>query len=146
MRLLPLILVIANLLFRGVAVPHVHVHDDAGEHAGRPHVHLANHSHPHDHGHGRRHVHHDNESEHASPSSTPTPGHDDDAVYGPDDTLIVNSAGWPKVTPAIGHRLAIAPRHGSLPPSNAAPRPGLVRPPGNGAVLISTLLPHVLRV
>lgn len=149
MRLLPLILVIANLLLRGVAVPHIHDHDDAADHASRPHVHMASHehshSHGHDHHHGRRHVHHDRESEHAFPPSTPTPDHDDDAVYVAVDTLTVSACG-PKVTHAVGHWLAIAPRQVFSPPSSADPKPRRVRPPGDGAVTIRTLLPHVLRV
>lgn len=150
MRLLPLILVIANLLLRGVAVPHVHANDDADDHGGRPHVHLASHehrhSHAHDHHHGQRHVHHDKNSEHGAPSSTPTPEHDDDAVYVSDDTLIVASLDRPRATHALGHWLASSPCQAFSPPSSAALRPSLVRPPGDGAVTIRTLLPHVLRV
>lgn len=150
MRLLPLILVIANLLLRGVAMPHAHAHDDASEHGGRPHVHLASHehrhSHAHDHHHGQRHVHIDKKSEHECPASTPTPEHDDDAVYVSDDNLLVASAGWPSFTRALGHWLTSSPFQAISPPSSAAPRPRLVRPPGDGAVTIRTLLPHVLRV
>jgi hypothetical protein len=161
MRLLPVILVIANLLLRGVAVPHVHAASaDPADHAVRPHVHLAGHADRHapthvhhraghGHGHGHRHVHRDTAPEHARADhhdSTPVPEHDDDAVYVDEDTVIFVSAGRSLLTHVIAGWF-MPPPHGFVVSLSAiAPLPRHVRPPGDGAATIHTLLPHVLRV
>lgn len=162
MRSLPVILVIVNLLLRGVAVPHVHASPaDEADRTARPHVHLSGHAcrhaptHAHHqaglrHGHGLRHVHEEVSTEHVARvgdhDTTSLPEHDDDAVYAADDTVMIVPVRRPSLANAGACCFAI-PAHGiiaSLP--GVEPRPRHVRPPGDGAATLQTFLPHVLRV
>lgn len=156
MRLLLAILVIVQLFLRGAEVPHVHAaQSDVHGHANRPHVHLAghggHHARAHHHHDGREHGHahdtmHAKHAETGLPGTMPTPDHDDDAVYGSDDTVMLRSAvrPSPKATPT---RWLALPVFGMfISPSVADMRLRRVRPPGDGAATIHTRLPHVLRV
>jgi hypothetical protein len=154
-------LVIANLLLRGVAVPHAHAASaDVADHAVRPHVHLSGpadrhapshtrHQEGHGHGHSHRHVHHDIAHDHARAEhhdSTPGPEHDDDAVYVADDTVIFVSVARSLLTHVVPCWLMPPPPWFFVAPSAVAPPPRHVRPPGDDAATIHTLFPHVLRV
>lgn len=157
MRLLPAILVIVQLLLRGVTVPHVHAaQSDVPGHASRPHVHLAadaaHHAHAHLHhhdGHGRGHAHdtmHTAEAKSGVPDATPVPDHDDDAVYVSGDTVMLMPSGRSSPPDTAVESLALPVLGVSVSPPAAEIRPRRVRPPGDGAATIHTLLPHVLGV
>jgi hypothetical protein len=157
MRLLTAILVIVQLLLRGVAVPHVHAAEsDVPGHTIRPHVHLAGHAghhadtHHHHHD-GRRHGHahdtmHTEDAENGLAGAAPAPDHDDDAVYVSDDTVMLMPSGRSSPTDTAVQWLAVPILGVSVSPPAVEMRPRRVRPPGEGAATIHTLLPHVLRV
>ena len=85
MRATIIVLAIVQLLLRGVAVQHCHVHENLpsdADHSERPHIHVSGHSHSSDrntdkHGHSHRHDNHSH-----SPAPTfPPPDHDESALY-----------------------------------------------------------------
>jgi hypothetical protein len=80
------------------------------------------------------------------PGTMPTPDHDDDAVYVSDDTVMLMSAVRPSRTATVARWLALPVFRMFVSPSAADMRARRVRPPGDGAVTIHMLLPHVLRV
>lgn len=161
MRFVVTILVVVQLLLRGVAVPHCHANDGRPEpvdHANRPHVHISGHSHSHatGHQHSRHeipHHHNDQHGDRPSPVSPepadslpPDPGHDQDAVY---------TGGEPLATP-LDRIQAPLPTIADwfLADFEAESDACLIHlieyrsagPPGKGVGTSSDLLPHLLRV
>lgn len=162
MRFPLLLATIAALVLRGMTVPHAHAGGDGGrDHVVRPHVHLAvlsdRHAHSHDHqhrhggGHGHAHVQYDIAADHGDtanglPSSPPASDHDDDAVYFADGSVMLIPAVRSSPTEAAVSWLAVQAIRVFGPPSVVEPPFRHVRPPGDGAATIHSLLPHMLRV
>lgn len=150
MKLAVALLVVADLLVRGAAVPHVHA-PDAGDHARslRPHVHVTWHTDDKGHSH---HESHDGLTDghagqsHANHHRHDAPEQDDTVIYldggvmmftAADQVTVVRSVvSW--ITPGMdapcGNRAA------------AACMPVAGRPPGERTASIHDLLPHVLRI
>jgi len=158
MRLLLLLLVGTHLLLRGAATPHAHEsHAEAPEDAGRLHIHLSDHGHHHD-GHGEHHHHngvprnqghghHDETSDPFvcnDPVETPSDC-DQDALYLDDGLILVageTALRWDAGTDWSAVSICGVENVATV----LQPEPRRVRPPGDGAPAIHTLLPHVLRV
>jgi hypothetical protein len=152
MRFLTAILVIVQLLVRGVAVPHCPAQSETANHAHRPHIHFSGHSHTdakhgHSHRHGDRHEHaHAPVAPQRSNSSRLAAEHDQDAVYFDGQTLTesVDRTHAPQPT-ASGWCLSA---------TESGPKPGLDRlidaraagPPGAISNATRDLLPHLLRI
>jgi len=130
MKLALALLVFADLLLRGAAVPHAHAPDAADhDHSVRPHLHVTwdvnDHEHSHDHS---------------------APAHDHTAIYldggammfsSPDQAAVAHSEGaW--VTPAVECPCII--------PADVSGKATAARPPGDRAATTHDLLPHVLRI
>lgn len=156
MRFWVVLLVMANLLLRGAAVPHVHsIHADPDDDSARPHVHLSggsphrSHAHGH-HSHGRHgHKHrHESAARGALIGSTaaPAPAHDDDAVYLDDDGLIRATAERRSTSRAGVEWLADSAGNAASATSLLVTPLRRVRPPGDVSPANRSLFPHVLRV
>jgi hypothetical protein len=155
LRVLSLLLLVAHLMIRAVAVPHMHeaAHGlPVSDHGSRPHIHLGGHGHYHDH----EHVHDDREHQVSAPAATtsdevaatsPCCCHDDDAI----DVSMSTPAGSPDWRRA-GFKIELDVIL-SLPARATAVRPepdgyrGLSsRPPGNRVTSRHDIFPHVLRI
>ena len=157
-RSLMLLLFVANLMIRAVAVPHAHAatHGQPGpDHGHRPHIHLGGPGHHHD----RERAHHDHH-DHGLPDlvlggnngdrvAATSPGccHDDDAI---DVSMIAlaGSPGWRRAWPGADSDTLL-----SLPALATVVRPapdghrGLsCQPPGDPGGIIHHFFPHVLRI
>ena len=153
MRPLAVLLVIVQMVLRGIAAGHAH---PCAPHApaARPHLHLTAGAHDHrQHHHGGHHTSHDHDHESsdlvggARPDREPSPGHDHDATYVTDEGVILLSV-TRSPAPAREPIDWLDPVSGVLGSSvlHLHPSPRRVRPPGDPASPFLTILPHVLRV
>ncbi|MDB5339586.1 MAG: putative secreted protein [Planctomycetaceae bacterium] len=161
MRFVAVILVIVQLLLRGVAVPHCHAHDGVAQpagHASTPHVHVLPHSHSHaigqhgsQHCHSHRHVHphHSTETpvtpEPAKPSP-PCSDHDQDAVYVGSEPLAAPLDRIQAPEPTVADWFLA-----TIEPESDISLVHLIEyrcagPPGEGLSTSIDLRPHLLRV
>ncbi|MDB5338905.1 MAG: hypothetical protein JWN70_4524 [Planctomycetaceae bacterium] len=161
MRFTVTMLIVVQLLVRGLAVSHSHASEGQPEpvgHANRPHLHLIGHSHSHTYGHEhgdrnrshhRPHQHDDSDSpvvpDPAAPLSDSSE-HDQDAVYVDGETLGMPSDRIETSNPTdvIGLVADFVSRE-----SEILPHLGICHaagPPGLGSGTSIDLLPHLLRV
>lgn len=161
MRFTATLLIVVQLLIRGMAVSHSHGAEGQAEpvdHANRPHLHLMGHAHSHASGHEHaadnhphhRHDHHDDRDlavvpEQENPLSDSSE-HDQDAVYVDGETL-----GMPldrieasNPTDVIGLVADFVSRESKILPRLRVYATG--GPPGLGSGTSLDLLPHLLRV
>jgi hypothetical protein len=131
MKLAVALLVFADLLLRGAAVPHAHA-PDAADHAQslRPHVHVTWDDHE---GEGRSH-------DHASPAN------DHAVIYLDGAVMMFIAADHANAAPSWIAWVTPAMECPFCPSADTTARSGADRPPGDGAATIHDLLPHVLRI
>ena len=161
MRFTITILIVVQLIVRGLAVSHSHASESLPEpinHANRPHLHLMGHSHSHasghehgDHSHSHHRPHHHGESDSPVVPDPATPlsnssEHDQDAVYVdgevqgmPSDRIETSNP-----TGVIGVFVAFVSRESEILPRLRVCR--TAGPPGLGSGTSLVLLPHLLRV
>ena len=161
MRFVGVMLVMVQLLLRGVAVPHCHAHDGWPEpigHGSRPHTHILPHLHSHatsrdgvKHGHSHHHGHsHQVDESPVIPepvdSRPPSPEHDQDAVYTGSEPLAIPLDRIQIPVPAVAGWFLV-----DFEVERAASLIHLIEyraagPPGEGVGTSIDLLPHLLRV
>ncbi len=173
MRFMTAILVMVQLLLRGVEVTHCHAQDSRPEpvdHAQRPHVHISGHSHSHanrhqhspngmPHRHKDQHDHNDRlghidrpgsgespVTPHADDPLTPTPDHDQDAVYTGCEPLGAPLDRIQAPEPTVADWFLA-----DIQAASAATLVHLIEsraagPPGPALATSSDVLPHLLRV
>lgn len=152
MRLFCLVLLVANLLLRGAAVPCPEATSaEPSAHCHRPHVHVAGGQHRHARAHnpGSAVARCDDASDHAEAdgaSRGSSPHHDRDAVYLDDDGLILATDGRTSPARPAADWLAIPASCGNPAAAPVWPQPRRIRSPGDGTATIRALLPHLLRV
>ena len=161
MRFVAVMLVMVQLLLRGVAVPHCHAHDGLSqptEHSNRPHIHVLPHSHSHAttqdgsrHGHSHHHAppHQDSPAP-VSPgpadSMPPAPEHHQDALYTGCEPLAIPLDRIQAPEPTLADWFLA-----EIPAQGDASLVHLIEyraagPPGQGFGTSGDLLPHLLRV
>lgn len=154
MRFTAILMIVVQLLIRGMAASHSHPAEVSGEsadHASRPHLHLMGHAHSHaSHNHSHhRHSHDDVGSPVVPEPETPlsdSSEHDQDAVYVDGETLgmPLDRIETSNPTDVIGLVAEFVSRE-----SETLPRLrvyGTAGPPGLGGATLLDFLPHLLRV
>lgn len=161
MRFVATILVVVQLLLRGVVVPHCHAHDGRPvpvDHESRPHIHLSAQSHSHltGHRHSENEIPHHHNDQHGnceSPvtpepadSPPPAPDHDEDAVYTGSEPLGLPLDRIQALEPTFAGWFLAEFQDKSNASLVQLIEYRVAGPPGEGVGTSIDLLPHLLRV